>query len=482
METRSEICQEVDELHHGNRLEASKTIDMKTVITVAGDSNLRIWDRTKSKQPTNESADNNLSQKIGRIYRLWSLEPTRYMFVEGTATSESSDVLFGVYDCITDKFIKIRRMNVITYSSNVHQIDATRVLVKLNRKLFVINLNTMDIETKLQGFTCKDSSYFKYTPRNQLICHTKADKNLKIYDLSTGKVVCVLKAGQTMNLESFVVNSTGKVACASSDKGPLILYDLVDQEVMYTIPSKPDYHERVGLYKWINAEGTRLIFSTRDNLPYMTEGVRVDHLVVWDIQNKKELFRMYDSVYQQKYEALKNMDDTSVAELRQLDDRRMITLNRDKILRVYDLDTGKLLHRLEGGHSTSLKLHEKSPYILTCEEDCIRLWDKTTYKQVATFSLDKTIENLLWSGCGRFFYTTSSNPAKVLRWKIHYGHKEVSDISFDEDSQSIFSSKAEFEPLEIEIPEDVKFPTEEGDPDDDVEVPSDDEDDDDGDD
>jgi hypothetical protein len=51
---------------------------------------------------------------------------------------------------------------------------------------------------------------------------------------------------------------------------------------------------------------------------------------------------MYDSVYQQKYKALKNMDDTtSVEELCQLDDRRMITLNFDNILRVYDLDTGK---------------------------------------------------------------------------------------------------------------------------------------------
>jgi hypothetical protein len=36
---------------------------------------------------------------------------------------------------------------------------------------------------------------------------------------------------------------------------------------------------------------------------------------------------------------------------------------------------------------------------------------------------------------------------------------------------------AEFEPLEIDILEDVEFPVEEGDPDDDVEVPSDDEDD-----
>jgi hypothetical protein len=50
---------------------------------------------------------------------------------------------------------------------------------------------------------------------------------------------------------------------------------------------------------------------------------------------------MYDRVYQEKYIALENMNDTSVKKLCQLDDRRMITLNRDNIPRVYDLDTGK---------------------------------------------------------------------------------------------------------------------------------------------
>jgi energy-coupling factor transporter transmembrane protein EcfT len=56
---------------------------------------------------------------------------------------------------------------------------------------------------------------------------------------------------------------------------------------------EPDYDEFFGVYKWINAEGTRLIFSTEGMLPNMTKGDSVDHLVVWDIQNSLYNFSLF---------------------------------------------------------------------------------------------------------------------------------------------------------------------------------------------
>ena len=45
------------------------------------------------------------------IYRhVWSLGSTRYMFIAGYRQKKDDDVLFGVYDCITDKFVKLRTM------------------------------------------------------------------------------------------------------------------------------------------------------------------------------------------------------------------------------------------------------------------------------------------------------------------------------------------------------------------------------------
>ena len=53
---------------------------------------------------------------------------------------------------------------------------------------------------------------------------------------------------------------------------------------------------------------------------------------------------MYDGPYQKKYTALKNSETTSIENLYQLDDKRLITLNFDNILRVFDLDTGNIAY------------------------------------------------------------------------------------------------------------------------------------------
>jgi hypothetical protein len=64
------------------------------------------------------------------IYRqIWSLEPTRYIFVDGTAAKKgSSDRLFGVYDCITDTFVKFRTMvNIYNYDFSLFDNNQVRL-------------------------------------------------------------------------------------------------------------------------------------------------------------------------------------------------------------------------------------------------------------------------------------------------------------------------------------------------------------------
>ncbi|XP_053376600.1 NACHT domain- and WD repeat-containing protein 1-like [Mercenaria mercenaria] len=479
--------EEIDVLEHSKDLIAAKTRDMKTVVTVAEDSNLRIWDRTKQKQTVKESEQNNLSQAIPNVGRLLHLPSSRYIFVDGKKSKNDTDKICGVYDIIKEKFVKLRTLAGVDGLKG-YTINERKVIFAISRKLYVFNLDTMAVEVTLQGFMDKCRKDVLVTSRNQLIAVTKGQKNLKVYDLSTGKVVCILKAGQKMDIESFVVNKTGTLVCANTDEGPLLLFDIAGQRLLYTIPAKPGYSDFIGFHKLINSDGTRLLFSTDLPLPGLPQGDDVDHLIVWDIQNKKELFRLYDIAYEKKYKAMKSDQSTSVDDVFELDNQRILTTSYDNILRIYDLNTGKLLNRLEG-HTTSVKvdLNEKAPYILTygCfnEEDCVRIWDKNTCAQIATFSLDKSISDVRWSWCGRFIYSiTTLGTPEMVRWNIHYGHPYVSDIDFDA-IEGTFSTKVDSEPLKIDFPDyKHKVVYEEGDPDTDPEIPSDDDDDDDDDD
>ena len=56
--------QEVDVLEHNKDLVAGKTRDMRTVITVADDGNVRIWDRTRSKQTKTDTVQDNFSKTV----------------------------------------------------------------------------------------------------------------------------------------------------------------------------------------------------------------------------------------------------------------------------------------------------------------------------------------------------------------------------------------------------------------------------------
>ncbi|XP_052259003.1 uncharacterized protein LOC127863497 [Dreissena polymorpha] len=94
-----------------------------------------------------------------------------------------------------------------------------------------------------------------------------------------------------------------------------------------------------------------------------------------------------------------------------LDDNQIVTTCFDNVVRVYDVKSGKLLHRLTG-HKTSvtLALSGVTPYFLTygshAEENCIFLWNKVTCSRVATFTLDERVNTIHWSDDGTFFYTT----------------------------------------------------------------------------
>ena len=67
---------------------------------------------------------------------------------------------------------------------------------------------------------------------------------------------------------------------------------------------------------------------------------------------------MYDGPYQKKYMALKNSETTSIENLYQLDDKRLITLNFDNILRVFDLDTGNIVYLIFQNFVLGLSSHQ----------------------------------------------------------------------------------------------------------------------------
>ncbi|KAL4232336.1 hypothetical protein ACF0H5_009907 [Mactra antiquata] len=501
--------EEVDKLEHSKDVISAKTVDMITVCTVADDSNLRIWDRTRPKQTNSTSTSTNNLSSIGDVSSVFALSSTKYVAVRSKDDNASCKI--GVYDVLKEKYVRMATVNVS--SSIMKPIDATRVFMMIDRrKAYIVNLKTMT-HVELVGVLSRYLTDFKFIAPNKLLTVTKGSMNLRVHDIDTGKVLYILKAGQQQRLESFEINETGTMAVAKADEGPLILFDLKNQKHMYNIENTLYDTTFFGCYTWINNTGTRLVFNIDKPLPELgAKSDDIDHAVMWDIENRKELFRIYDLEYQKNYSAIKHEDSTSMEAIEVLDENRLIfpsydnilriedstsmeaievlDENRlifpsyDNILRIYDVNNGKLLNRLIG-HTTTVKLalEPTSPYILsygcTDEEDCIRLWDKQSGQLVASYSLDKTTTNLHWINGGEYFVTTTSGKiCQTTYWKIHH-----SQYSLSSDIPDLYDELPEFtEPLVLKRAKmEGKYAVNEpGDPDDDQEIYSGDDDDDDG--
>lgn len=94
---------------------------------------------------------------------------------------------------------------------------------------------------------------------------------------------------------------------------------------------------------------------------------------------------------------------------------RLVSLTFDNVFKSYYLfPIGSILHRLTG-HSTNVEItyNPSCPYILTygswSEEMALRLWDKTTFEPVTSYSVDRSV-----SSSNDYLFRATSSPSISL--------------------------------------------------------------------
>ncbi|WAR22531.1 NWD1-like protein [Mya arenaria] len=394
-----------------------RTTDSLNVVTISEDSNLRVWDRRRQKVTSTTCVEP--FTPIKKYSTPVALPYHGYIFVHGTASGSSNDdVILGVYDVGQMKYVKLRTFVGLDGIRKFYPLDDRRLILGYNRKLHVLDLDTMTFPVTLQGIHDSNNSVFA-SGKNRLLCCTRGGHHLKAYTLDSGKVDFIIKTTEKKVAQELKVNEPGTVAAISYDEGPILVFDLVNRAVICTIGTEK-YGEYFGTYLWLDDAGSRLFFSADMAIDQAIKE-DVEHLIAWDVKENRELFRMFDLEGQRRHQLKKNDETTAIEDVFPLDKSRIITPCYDN-----------LLSRLEG-HRTSVKmaLCPRAPYIVTygcfSEEDCLMLWDKVTYARVATYSLDSEMDKAYWSDDGSYFYMTSNGirdgraEAGVVRWTVNYG-------------------------------------------------------------
>ncbi|KAJ8312485.1 hypothetical protein KUTeg_009858 [Tegillarca granosa] len=443
-------CERSVAFEYTESLTCVKAVDLNTIITLSDDCVIRKWDLTKS----NNNKNVRTKQKILRIELLPN---SRYVLCHCVFKDEKMDNVsehcFQVYDLLEKDVV--RQATFVGNPPLVHHIvdDMTVAIVtKTDHKLKLVDMDTMTIKMVFEGKTHIFSDFVVLKQGKEIAILTKHRKNVKIFETNKPRAKVVLKGRQQERIRYLQANSKSTVLLAITDNSKsYLIFNLVTYQWIRTLHTYDLQVSELSDYSVLT--GSHLGILTTIRIPFeeesdsVTEKMSEDELnegeedvydneeeervvSVWNLEQDCFVGNLMDSEYIARYRTEPYLNDlmkehsASVEyEMTIIDDTHVLTSHEDHILRIWNVQTGKLVKRLYGHKSdTRIIIVDNSPYFLTYgewqEENSLRLWDKQTFKCLASFTLDDSMVAVEWLRDGRSFITTTKS-SQIIHWTIH---------------------------------------------------------------
>ncbi|KAH3887306.1 hypothetical protein DPMN_011322 [Dreissena polymorpha] len=412
-----------DELEHTVDVTRACTNDMRTVVTSAEDSNVRVWDRSRKAQTISQTP----AIEANRIRMLHSLPNPRYVLGFGFKSRANDSQFLFVYDLEKHRPVRQRELDSSILHMEVLSDSEALIVHDVVQKIKVLKIDTLKVTREFQGYLPSRKYKFKLNKkRNEVVCLSGGRHAVKVYEISTGHVTAMLQTGTQDKLDGISTCSPGdRLVAWSEDSGRLFVFDLARRKLQKTIESRHTAMlDEEGVL--LHPSGNHVVFKV-EGLPPQDKYEQAEiYLEVWDTNKGSLVTSLVDVEYHNRYSSSKDRTGSSCAVdmFEFLDDSRLLSTHDDFILRVFNIQSGNLLHRVFG-HRTAVEIvySSEAPYVLTygswTEEMTLRLWDKKTFSEIASYTLDRTVNNLGYSSDCRRILGTIGKPAEVVTWSLH---------------------------------------------------------------
>ncbi|MDM3851887.1 MAG: ribosome assembly protein 4 [Aphanizomenon gracile PMC627.10] len=196
-----------------------------------------------------------------------------------------------------------------------------------------------------------------------------ADNTIKIWDVTTGKVLNTLK-GHESRVWSVGFSPDGKQLASGSADNTIKIWDVTTGKVLNTLKGHDSSVYSVGF----SPDGQQLASGSDDNT-----------IKIWDVTTGKVL------------NTLKGHESTVWSVGFSRDGKQLASGSADKTIKIWDVTTGKVLNTLKGHDSSvySVGFSPDGQQLASGSDDkTIKIWDVTTGKVLNTL---KGHESTVWS-------------------------------------------------------------------------------------
>ncbi|XP_071144810.1 NACHT and WD repeat domain-containing protein 2-like [Mytilus edulis] len=428
---------------HNDNIRCCVSNDMTTFLTISGDTLFRIWNVSKATF----SEENQL--EIGESTEFFTLLPNERYALHMASFRKK----IMVVDTVEKKIVSQAKTEAsLQRAMFVSESTAVVCFTNVNSKEDkLLDLHLIDIismtENPVQDQMFKDCyKILKVNYGKEFMVLTGNRKNVKFYNTDTLKATYTIElpdsdfsdADYKSNIDGTMVAMLSRVP---KDYQTMILHVVVvDVEARTVVKLLVD--------ELILKFGSDIHCGVSPELVPNNKSF----IVFGGVKDSSWTYFLYDL---QEEKLIKELIDLNVLEkalgeneyIRRprncilLDDDIILSAHDDKLMRVWSTKDGSILKRVAGhrprvyGHRSnyiSMYYSPRSQFILTCESDMtstIRLWEKKSFLQLSSLTLEKKVVDIKWNSDGLSFVSYSDDPVVIVRWTIEGANVGKSTLS-----------------------------------------------------